>query len=192
MRFTAGAPLNIADISVVSLGIDVPGIETARFSSTLQTEIAPDPVARPKPSESAASALPDFLSFQSAAPASNRGTNANGYVNLDGTTRSDIATPPEFTAAQAQLFKVTFYCACLECCGKTNAITASGTPAQAGVTIAASSAIPFGTRMWIEDYGERVVHDRGGAITTNRIDVYVNTHAEALRHGVRTKQVWFL
>ena len=81
-------------------------------------------------------------------------------------------------------YKVTAYCSCAKCCGKTNGRTASGTRATAGRTVAASGKFAFGTKLNIGGH-VYTVEDRGGAITGNRIDVYVNSHAEALRWGVR-------
>lgn len=81
---------------------------------------------------------------------------------------------------------VTAYCACMECCGKTNGITASGTQATAGRTIAMSKNYKFGTKIEIEGYGTFVVEDRGGAIQGNRIDMFFNTHAEALKFGKKS------
>ena len=78
---------------------------------------------------------------------------------------------------------VSAYCACSKCCGKTNAITASGTYATAGRTIAAPSNYKFGTKIELEGMGTYVVEDRGGAITGNKIDVYFNSHSEALAFG---------
>lgn len=82
------------------------------------------------------------------------------------------------------IYKVTGYCACTKCCGKTNGITASGTKATAGRTIAASSQFSFGTKLLINGT-TYTVEDRGGAIKGNKIDVYFNTHAEALAWGVK-------
>ena len=78
---------------------------------------------------------------------------------------------------------VTAYCACMECCGKTNGITASGTKATAGRTIAMSKDYKFGTKIEIEGYGVYIVEDRGGAIKNTRIDIYFDTHKEALQFG---------
>lgn len=88
------------------------------------------------------------------------------------------------TKATAGTYKVTAYCACAQCCGKTNGITASGTRATAGRTVAAPANFAFGTKL---DIGGNtyVVEDRGGAIQGNKIDVYMNSHADALRWGVR-------
>lgn len=73
-------------------------------------------------------------------------------------------------------YKITGYDTCASCCGKTDGITASGTQATVGRTCAASADLPFGTRLWIEGIGERVVEDRGGAIKGSRIDVLCEDH----------------
>ena len=87
-------------------------------------------------------------------------------------------------SGQSGVYKVTAYCACMQCCGKTNGITASGTKATANRTIAAPSTFKFGTKVVMNGI-TYVVEDRGGAIQGNRIDIYMDTHAEALRWGVR-------
>lgn len=88
------------------------------------------------------------------------------------------------TTASSGRYKVTAYCACVQCCGKTNGITASGTRATANRTIAAPSTFAFGTQVVING-NTYTVEDRGGAIQGNRIDVYMNSHSEALAWGVR-------
>lgn len=81
---------------------------------------------------------------------------------------------------------VTAYCGCSSCCGKSTGITASGTKATAGRTIAASSQYSFGTKIEIQGYGTYIVEDRGGAITGNRIDMFFSSHSEALAFGRKT------
>ena len=82
------------------------------------------------------------------------------------------------------VYKITAYCPCSKCCGKTNGRTASGTTATAGRTVAASSKFAFGTKLNIGGH-VYTVEDRGGAINGNKIDIFVNSHAEALAWGVR-------
>ena len=60
--------------------------------------------------------------------------------------------------------------------GKTDGITASGTQATVGRTVAAKG-IPYGTRLYIEGIGERVVEDTGG-MAAGVIDVLCNNHSE--------------
>lgn len=83
-------------------------------------------------------------------------------------------------------FEATAYCPCKQCCGKTNGITASGAKAKAGVTVAMPSKYKFGTKIEIKGMGTYIVQDRGGAINGNRIDIFFNTHQEALKFGRRT------
>lgn len=78
---------------------------------------------------------------------------------------------------------VSAYCSCAKCCGKTNGITASGTTATAGRTIAAPSNYSFGTKIELEGLGTYTVEDRGGAIKGNKIDVYMDSHQAALNFG---------
>lgn len=94
---------------------------------------------------------------------------------------SERITDGEYVA-----FTATAYCPCAQCCGKTNGITASGTKATAGRTVAMSSSYSFGTKIEIRGLGTYVVEDRGGAIQSNRIDIYFDTHQEALNFGRRT------
>jgi hypothetical protein len=58
-------------------------------------------------------------------------------------------------------------------------------------TIAADTAhYPFGTRMYVPGYGWGTVEDRGGAIKgPNRIDIFYDSHREALEWGRRKVHV---
>ena len=98
------------------------------------------------------------------------------------TTRTSMAG--RTNTEGVQIYKVTAYCACMKCCGKTNGITASGTKAAAGRTIATDSRFAFGTKLSINGV-TYTVEDRGGAIKGNRIDMYFDSHAEAIQWGVK-------
>ena len=101
-------------------------------------------------------------------------------------TATEAQPEPEWTEVIA-----TAYCPCERCCGsyarnRPNGIvyTASGEVATAGVTIAADWTIyPPGTVVEIEGMGTYIVHDKGGAIKGNRIDIYYDNHAAALDFG---------
>ena len=88
-----------------------------------------------------------------------------------------------------KVFVLTAYCPCLECCGKTDGITATGVQAVQGRTVAVDpSFITLGTSIEI-DGRAYVAEDVGGAIKGNRIDVFFDTHEQALQFGRRTKKV---
>ena len=92
-------------------------------------------------------------------------------------------------------FRLTGYCPCYKCCGKTDGITYSGVKAVEGITVAADiRKLPIGTKIYIEGLGERIVQDIGGAIKGNKLDIFYDTHgecynAEANRTGVK---VWIV
>ena len=91
---------------------------------------------------------------------------------------------------QTVKMKVTAYCPCPKCCGAySDGITATGHKIYQGDTfVAADKAYSFETEMIIPGYNNTrtvKVLDRGGAIKGNKLDVFFNTHQEALKWGVR-------
>jgi 3D (Asp-Asp-Asp) domain-containing protein len=89
-------------------------------------------------------------------------------------------------------FKLTAYCACAKCCGKSDGITATGAVATQGRTIAVDpSVIPYGTAVSING-NTYIAEDCGGAIGGNRIDVFFNNHTDALNFGVQYADVYLL
>lgn len=106
-------------------------------------------------------------------------------------TALPIKIDPE--ECKTQTFVITAYCPCRKCCGKwANGITSTGVKAQAGRTIAVDPRkIPYGTKVIIDGH-TYVAEDCGGAIKGNRIDIFFNSHSEALQWGRRTKQVTIL
>lgn len=110
--------------------------------------------------------------------------------NITSRSGSTVAKTATNTASAStatgptKIFKVTAYCSCAKCCGKVTGRTASGSHAVAGKTVAASGQFAFGTKLNINGQ-EYTVEDRGGAIQGNRIDIYMNSHTEAVAWGVK-------
>lgn len=92
---------------------------------------------------------------------------------------------------------VTHYDCCMECCGKTDGITASGLRATPGVTVAVDpDVIPLGADVLV-DYGDGEIQyyradDTGSAVRGNHIDVCLASHEEAVQAGVTTATVWWV
>nr|DAW59855.1 MAG TPA: lytic transglycosylase [Caudoviricetes sp.] len=93
-------------------------------------------------------------------------------------------------------FRLTAYCPCAKCCGKwANGITATGTTATEGRTIAVDPAlIPYGATVTVY-FADGTSHtytaeDCGGAIKENRIDVFFDDHQAAREFGVQTAYVY--
>ena len=102
-----------------------------------------------------------------------------------------LETLKENQVAYIGKYKITYYCACKQCCGKDNGITASGVKVQEGITVAAdTSKLPFGTKIYIKGIGWRTVQDRGGSIKGNRLDIYVPSHDSPMPYNVQNLDVW--
>ena len=90
-------------------------------------------------------------------------------------------------------FKITAYCPCSKCCDNwADGITSTGVTATEGRTIAVDpKVIPYGSI--VEINGNRyVAEDCGGAIKNNRIDVYFDSHEDALEWGVKYYEVYIV
>ncbi len=81
-------------------------------------------------------------------------------------------------------------------CGKSKnskgyGVTASGKKASAWYTVAAGKSYPIGTVIYVPAFKNKpnggwfVVQDRGGAISNNRLDVYMSTYNECIKFGRR-------
>jgi 3D (Asp-Asp-Asp) domain-containing protein len=66
--------------------------------------------------------------------------------------------------------------------------TATGMPVGRGIIAVDPSVIPLGTRVHVSGYGDAIAADTGGAISGNRIDVWLPCD-EAYAWGVRTVTV---
>ncbi|MBR5586806.1 MAG: G5 domain-containing protein [Clostridia bacterium] len=128
-------------------------------------------------------------SYHGAAPAS------RGSVER-GESRS-------FSYSAVYTFAASAYDLSYESCGKNPGdrgygITASGMQAQRGVVAVDPSVIPLGTKLYIEsadgypDYGYAVAGDTGGAIKGYRVDLFMDSHAEAINFGRRNVKVYIL
>lgn len=109
---------------------------------------------------------------------------------------------PEYTITSLGEYRLTAYCACEKCCGYWATVrpldedgnpivyTANQSVAKQGVTVAAdTNVLPFGTVLLIDGH-EYIVQDRGGAVKGNHIDIYFESHEEALQFGVQYKEIF--
>ncbi|MBO5478231.1 MAG: G5 domain-containing protein [Clostridia bacterium] len=117
-------------------------------------------------------------------------------VNPASTATSSLAQKVAGITPTVKNFNTSAYCACMKCCGKTNGITSSGAKASSWCTLAAGKAYPIGTIIYIPYFKNKpnggwfIVQDRGGAISNNRLDVYMGTHSQALQFGRRNLECY--
>jgi 3D (Asp-Asp-Asp) domain-containing protein len=117
--------------------------------------------------------------------------DAGGHIIFPAVASADSKLIAEQSGEwQTVRMRVTAYCPCPKCCGEySDGQTACGHKISPGDTfVAADKKYRFGTEMLIAGYnsGEPVkVLDRGGAISGDRLDVFFNSHEEALEWGVK-------
>ena len=118
----------------------------------------------------------------------NSGGGNSGGGGSDGTTEEKKPTDGMEYLGE---YTITAYCPCEKCTGKVDpdGITASGKKASPNHTIAAPPEFEFGTKLYIDGITYEV-EDRGGAITGKRLDIYFDTHEEALAFPMGTYDVY--
>lgn len=85
--------------------------------------------------------------------------------------------------------EATAYCAGYD---GVDRVTATGVRARYGIAAVDSRVIPLGTLLYVEGYGLALAADRGRAIKGNRIDLFMESYAEAKRWGRRKVKVYIL
>ena len=100
-----------------------------------------------------------------------------------------LLAPPE--PIPLGTFECTAYCSCSTCCGAwADGITYTGVQAVENRTIAVDpKVIPLGSVVEINGQ-EYVAEDIGGAIKGNHIDIYMDSHTDALAWGVQHHVVY--
>ena len=106
-------------------------------------------------------------------------------------TDSDISESGSSSSSQGTYlgnFTLTAYCNCAQCCGTAGNLTASGTVPTAGRTVA-MAGVPFGTQLLING-NVYTVEDLGTPY--GHVDIYFNSHSEALAFGLQSAEVYRL
>lgn len=88
------------------------------------------------------------------------------------------------------IYKLTAYCSCNRCSGQWGTRTSTGTTATQGRTVAVDpKEIPYGTVLVINGL-EYVAEDCGGSVDGKHIDIFFNSHKEALEFGVQYVEIY--
>lgn len=125
-------------------------------------------------------------------PSKDQSSSSSPSSGEDNAPAKEEASDSSTSTGQGQYlgkFKLTAYCPCSKCCGSyANGITASGTTAAAGRTVA-MAGVPFGTQLLING-NIYTVEDRGTSY--GHVDIFHNSHSEALSFGLQYADVYQL
>lgn len=139
------------------------------------------------------------ISYASSKYSTSRG---NIILRQDGDTSIPVASYTKLIK-----MRYTAYCLCSKCCGKSPSnpaygLTATGyriTPGQNDKVVAVDpKVVKLGSTVYVQgldvkgDYGYAYACDTGGAIKGNRIDLYYDSHKEALKIGTGYCNVYVL
>lgn len=157
---------------------------------------------------------PELLAKQtSASVEDNSGNTADNASETDASSSAEVAAfsneeaqaESEDTASAAEApaaevpaeiyagrFTTTAYCSCRKCCRGGKNRTKSGTVPQAGRTISADLRVfPLGTKLRINGV-VYTVEDSGSGIRGNKLDIFFNSHSQALKYGKRSADVYIV
>lgn len=185
------AQVNSADNSISSLMAQAAAEQAAaaqeQEASAESAEQQPefDPETDTMDSESSSSS--SNVIVEEEAPEGDAGVSEDTSENAGSSdTSSDSSNSGQGTYLGN--FTLTAYCNCAQCCGTAGNATASGAMPTSGHTVA-MAGVPFGTQLLIngtvytvEDLGTPYGH----------VDIYFDSHAEALSFGLQYADVYQL
>lgn len=111
---------------------------------------------------------------------------------LESCEDNDCSVSETPTETYVGRFTTTAYCSCRKCCRSGKNLTKSGTIPQAGRTISADlNVFPLGTKLRIGGV-VYTVEDSGSGIRGNKLDIFFNSHSQALQYGRQSADVYVI
>ena len=110
------------------------------------------------------------------------------YSSLARVAEQGFNSAMHIAGTALQMIATAYTAGCYGCSG----ITATGSHAGFGIIAVDPNVIPLGTKLYIPGYGRAIAGDTGGAIVGRRVDLGMNTLADALRFGRRAVTVYVL
>ncbi|CDQ21767.1 Uncharacterized conserved protein YabE, contains G5 and tandem DUF348 domains [Halobacillus karajensis] len=126
-------------------------------------------------------------------PSSSSSSSVSSSSKSTASQASTTVSRNDTSGAKTLYMHATAYTAdCSGCSG----VTATGINLKANpdkkVVAVDPSVIPLGSRVWVEGYGHAIAGDTGGAISGNRIDLFVPSKSQALNFGSKNVKVKIL
>lgn len=180
------AQVNSADNSIASLMAQAAAAQEQEEAEETAEELPEfDPETDTMDSESSSSSSDVIVEEE--APEEDAGISEDTSENAGS---SDVSSDSSNSGQGTYLgnFTLTAYCNCAQCCGTAGNATASGAMPTSGHTVA-MAGVPFGTQLLINGT-VYMVEDLGTPY--GHVDIYFDSHAEALSFGLQYADVYQL
>lgn len=189
------AQVNSADNSIASLMAQAAAEQAAAEEAAAQEQEASEETAEQQPEfdpetdtmDSESSSSSSNVIVEEEAPEEDTGVSEDTSENA-GSSDTSSGSSNSGQGTYLGNFTLTAYCNCAQCCGTAGNATASGAMPTSGHTVA-MAGVPFGTQLLIngtvytvEDLGTPYGH----------VDIYFDSHAEALSFGLQYADVYQL
>lgn len=126
-------------------------------------------------------------------PNTNQALGSESNYTVPSRSGSTVSRSGSLRSGQVLTMVATAYDGCYECnkpyYGYPSYI---GLPLAHGIVAVDPKVIPMGTRLYVQGYGNAIAADQGNAIKGYRIDLFFDSHEEALRYGMKTVKVTIL
>lgn len=121
-----------------------------------------------------------------------KGEAAKAEAEKDSAASAEPAVPAAGSAVSLGLYRTTGYCPCRRCSSGWGGQTSTGAIARSSHTVAVDPrVIPYGSRLMIDGV-IYTAEDCGSGVNGKHIDIYYDTHTQASRHGLQTKEVFLI
>lgn len=113
------------------------------------------------------------------------GNSSSSSSTTTTTTTSTTTTTTTTTSSSSYLKTLTMNATAYTATGNKTATGVWPSRNSSGISTVAvdPNVIPLGTKLYIEGYGYAVAADTGGAISGNKIDLYMNSNSECINFG---------
>jgi len=123
------------------------------------------------------------------------GAQTRQALGLSSTSGSTVSRGSSSNSKSGKVLTMvaTAYDGCYECNKPYYGLPSYiGLPLARGIVAVDPRVIPMGTKLYVEGYGNAIAADQGNAIKGNRIDLFFDTHQQALNYGMKTVKVTIL
>lgn len=127
----------------------------------------------------------DYVTSGSSSSSSSSSSNSSSTTTTTTTSTTTTTTTTSSSSSSSYLKTLTMNATAYTATGNKTATGVWPSRNASGISTVAvdPNVIPLGSKLYIEGYGYAVAADTGGAISGNKIDLYMNSNSECINFG---------